>query len=256
MRFHAVQTNPIWEQPIENRAAIAQTIAVLAPERDDFLVLPELCETGFTMNSALAANDDSVAWWSNLALIHRVWLQCGIARRQANGEIANTATIFDPSGNEVGHYCKTFLFTQSGEQHAYCRGSGPKVFDCGGIRIAPMICYDLRFPELWRHAGLEGAEVFTLGACWPAARLAQKHSLITARALENQAWVVAVNRTGDEPKTSYAGGSTIVDFVGITHGVCGNEVGTLTHSIDIDALRTFRESSNTLSDIQPRFLGR
>ncbi len=256
MRFHAVQTNPIWEQPLANRAAIAAAIDALTPARDDFIVLPELCETGFTMNSALAARDDSVAWWSTLAKSRHVWLQCGIARRQSSGAVANTATLFDPSGAEVGHYCKTFLFTPSGEHKAYGAGSAPCVFDCAGIRVAPMICYDLRFPELWRHAALDGAEVFTLQACWPAARLVQKHALIAARAIENQAWVVAANRTGDEPNTTYAGGSTIVDFVGTTHALCADEPGVLTHSIDINALRSFRKSSSALSDIQPRLLGR
>ncbi len=256
MRFHAVQTNPIWEQPHANRAAIAAAIDVLAPARDDFIVLPELCETGFTMNSGLAATGDSVAWGSQLAQSHNIWLQCGIARRQPSGEIANTSTIFDPSGAEVGHYCKTFLFTPAGEHHAYCAGTGPRVFECGGVRIAPMICYDLRFPELWRHAVLDGAEVFTLQACWPAARLAQKHALITARAIENQAWVVAANRTGNEPTTAYAGGSTIVDYVGTTHAIGASQPCVLTHSIDMDALRSFRKSSNALSDIRPGFLGR
>lgn len=256
MRFHAVQTNPIWEQPLANRAAIADALDLLAPQRDDFIVLPELCETGFTMNSTLAAASDSVAWGSQLARTRQIWLQCGIARRHPGGGIANTSTFFDPSGAEVGHYCKTFLFTPTGEHHSYCAGSGPRVFDCDGIRVAPMICYDLRFPELWRHAVLDGAEVFTLQACWPAARLSQKHALITARAIENQAWVVAANRTGNEPTTAYAGGSTIVDFVGATQKLCESEPGVLTHSIDIDALRSFRKTSNSLSDIRPRLLGR
>ncbi len=256
MRFHAVQTDPAWEQPLANRTATARAINALAPAKGDFVVLPELCETGFTMESALAAQDDSVEWWSNFAKSTGVWLQCGIARRQPSGGIANTATIFDPSGVEVGCYRKTFLFTPSGEHRNYRAGTGAQVFDCAGVRIAPMICYDLRFPELWRHAVVSGAEVFTLGACWPAARLQQKHAMIAARAIENQAWIVAANRTGEEPTTSYAGGSTIVDFLGVTQKICGAEVGALTHELDLAALRSFRTSSSALSDIQPRLLGR
>ena len=255
MRFHAIQTSPVWEDHDANRALIARAIEALAPAPRDFVVLPELCETGFSMNSTLAARDDSIAWGSHLAQSAKIWLQCGIARRQPHGGVANTATLFSPEGREHGCYCKTFLFTPAGEHHSYSPGNGPCVFECDDVRIAPMICYDLRFPELWRHAMLDGAEIFTLGACWPCARLAQKHALIAARAIENQSWIVAANRTGSEPTTNYCGGSTIVDSTGIVHALCGVDPGSASHDIDIKALRAFRESSNALSDTQRHFLG-
>lgn len=255
MRFHAIQTNPIWEQPLPNRAEIELALQQCSAHEGDFVVLPELCETGFTMRSDIAATADSVQWGSQVAKFHKIWLQCGLARRQPNGGIANTATIFSPDGSEVGHYCKTFLFTPAGEDRSYVAGSGPKVFDCGGVRVAPMICYDLRFPELWRHALLGGAEIFTMSACWPALRLHQKHAMVASRAIENQAWVIATNRTGNEPTTQYSGGSRIVDFVGETKAFCGNDPSFISHEIDFQELRAFREKFKVISDIQRKFLG-
>ncbi len=255
MRFHAIQTDPIWEDPLPNRTAIERALDVCAPNEGEFVVLPELCETGFSMRSDLAAHPGSVAWGSRLAKTHRIWLQCGIARVHPDGGIANTATIFDPSGSEVGVYEKTFLFTPGGEHLAYRPGLGAVVIDCAGVRIAPMICYDLRFPELWRLALLAGAEVFTVGACWPMARLAQKHAMIASRAIENQAWIVSANRTGDEPSTRYSGGSTIVDFEGATKALLGSHIGFISQEIDLNELRSYRAKFRVISDIQEKFLG-
>ena len=255
MRFHVIQSDPTWESPAPSRAGVEAIIATCSAALGDFVVLPELCETGFTMRSDIASTADSVEWGSGLAKKHQIWLQCGIARPHSEGGIANTATIFAPDGTEVGQYRKTFLFTPGGEDRAYRRGSGPVVLDCGGVRVAPMICYDLRFPELWRHAFLAGAEVFTLGACWPAKRLAQKHALIAARAIENQAWVVAANRTGDEPNTHYSGGSTIVDYVGTTKSLLTDAISSTSQEIDMEELRAFRKNFSVISDVQKKFLG-
>jgi predicted amidohydrolase len=255
MRFHAIQTNPIWEQPLPNRAEITRALQECLPQPGDFVVLPELCETGFTMRSNLAATSDSAEWGAGVAKSHKIWLQCGLARRQPDGGIANTATIFSPDGSEVVQYRKCFLFTPGGEDRSYSPGSGPVVFDCGGVKIAPMICYDLRFPELWRHALLCGAEIFTLSACWPALRLRQMHAMLASRAIENQSWVIAANRTGHEPSTQYSGGSTIVDFLGETKALCASDPSFISHEIDVDELRTFRAKFKVISDIQRKFLG-
>lgn len=255
MRFHAIQTDPHWENPPANRADIEIALERCAPAAGDFVILPELCETGFTMNSDLAARDDSVEWWSTLARTRNIFVQCGIACRNSGGAIFNTATIFAPDGSQIGQYRKVFLFSPSGEDRSYCPGEGAVVIDCAGIRVAPMICYDLRFPELWRHALLGGAEVFTMSACWPTLRLHQKHAMLASRAIENQAWVVACNRTGDEPTAQYSGGSTIVDFSGATKAMCGSDASFISHEIDLAEARALRGKFKVISDIQRKFLG-
>lgn len=255
MRFHALQTNPQWERISENRAAIRAALKAQRPERGDLVVLPELCETGFTMRTDVAAAPDSAAWMGELAKDHGIFLQAGIARKVGGGT-ANTATVFAPSGEEIGCYSKVFLFSPGGEQRAYAPGNRPVVIDCGGVRIAPAICYDLRFPELFRHALLAGAELFTFSACWPSARLHQKRAMLIARALENQAAIVACNRTGSEPTIVYSGGSVILDHVGNEIASIGAEADTMVSAdIDIAALRSFRSSFPVASDIRRALLG-
>ena len=255
MRFHALQTNPQWERIPENRSAIVAALEARKPATGDLVVLPELCETGFTMRADLAAAPDSVAWMGRLAKRLGIFLQAGIARKVAGGT-ANTATVFSPSGDEIGCYRKVFLFCPGGEHRAYVAGNGPVVIDCDGVRIAPMICYDLRFPEVFRHALLNGAELFTFSACWPAARLDQKRAMLIARALENQAAIVACNRTGSEPTINYSGGSVILDNVGNELAAAAAETDAmLSADIDLGALRAFRSSFPVTSDIRRSFLG-
>jgi len=255
MRFHALQTNPKWEQVSENRSAIRSALDGKRPERGDLVILPELCETGFTMRADIAAAPDSAEWMGQLAKDHGIFLQAGIARKVVGG-IANTATVFAPTGEEIGCYSKVFLFAPGGEHRAYSPGNGPVVIDCGGIRIAPIICYDLRFPELFRHALIAGAEVFSVSSCWPSARLHQKRAMLIARALENQSAIVACNRTGSEPTIVYSGGSVILDHVGNEIAAIGSESDTmLSADIDIAALRAFRVSFPVASDIRRSLLG-
>jgi len=255
MRFHALQTNPKWERISENRSAIRSALDTQRPAPGDLVVLPELCETGFTMRAELAAAPDSTEWMGQLAKDHGIFLQAGIARR-VEGGTANTATVFAPTGEEIGCYSKVFLFTPGGEHRAYSPGNGPVVIDCAGVRIAPMICYDLRFPELFRHALMSGAEVFTFSACWPSARLHQKRAMLIARALENQAAIVASNRTGSEPTIVYSGGSVILDHVGNELASVKAESDTMTSAdIDIAGLRAFRASFPVASDIRRSLLG-
>lgn len=255
MRVHALQPDPVWEDHGASRVRIQQLLEAVRPNPGDIVVLPELSEVGFTLNSAIAARDDSLGWGSGLARNYQIWLQLGVARRESSGGVSNTATIFDPGGNEVGVYRKVFLFSPSGEDKAYEAGRGPVVVDCDGIRIAPMICYDLRFPELWRRATLMGAELFTIGACWPTVRQHHWHAMLRARAIENQAWVAASNRTGKELKSDCFGGSCIVDHDGATRAHEGSCVGCASTELDIEAARAWRKKLAVLSDIRGEFLG-
>ena len=121
--------------------------------------------------------------------------------------------------------------------------------------VAPLICYDLRFPELWRLAALAGAEVCTIGASWPDPRQHHWRALIIARAIENQAYVVAVNRTGNDPHCAYAGGSIIVSPMGEVLAEANDRPAMLTAQLDLPALRTWRAEFPVLRDIHRDLLG-
>ncbi len=118
-----------------------------------------------------------------------------------------------------------------------------------------LICYDLRFPELWRLAAIAGTEVFTIGASWPAARRHHWRQLLIARAIENQAFVVAANRIGDDPHLSYAGGSMVVSPTGEILAEAGDHEAVLRARLDLASLREWRRDFPALSDLHRDLLG-
>ena len=129
------------------------------------------------------------------------------ARRRGRNE----AVAFGPDGSETARYCKLHPFSYAGETDHYAPGAEVVTFDWEGITVAPLICYDLRFPEAFRAAVRKGAELYAVIANWPEPREQHWAALLDARAIENQAYVLGVNRVGSDPNTAYAGRSRIID---------------------------------------------
>jgi omega-amidase len=209
-----------WHDPETSLARLASVVERAAGAGADLLVLPEMCTTGFTMEPERYAeplDGPSAARLSELARRHRIALLAGLATREADGDGSaacyNSALLLAPDGERIGEYRKQRLYAHAGEDRHYRPGMGPRVFQLGGVRIAPFICYDLRFPELFREAGPE-ADVLVVIANWPVARRAHWDVLVRARAIENQCYVVAVNRTGSGGGLEYDGGSAAYDPMG------------------------------------------
>jgi omega-amidase len=146
---------------------------------------------------------------STLAAIHDVWLMAGIAMRSDEG-YTNVAAVFNPEGSLVATYAKQRLFTFAGEDEHYLAGIIPVVIDIDGVRVSPFVCYDLRFPELFRGAA-PWSDLIVVIANWPAARRPHWDALLPARAIENLAYVAGVNRTGIADGITYDGGSAAYD---------------------------------------------
>jgi predicted amidohydrolase len=119
--------------------------------------------------------------------------------------------MFDCTGKEIARYCKQQPFTLGGERDHFVAGSKSVTAICGEFSLTPFICYDLRFPELFRPAIADGTQVIAVIANWPQSRIAHWTALLRARAIENQAYVVGVNRCGNDPRLAYPGCSIIVD---------------------------------------------
>lgn len=258
MHVAAVQHDIDWEDPAGTRRRI---LALLdrAAASTEFLLLPELCETGFSLDldvvADLAADGrSSVAWAAECARERRTHMQIGHAVRARDGRGLNRATIVAPDGSTVGHYDKIHPFTFGDEQSVYAPGRQLQVFRCGEFRVCPLICYDLRFPEIWRHAARAGAEVFTIGASWPARRQHHWRSLLIARAIENQAFVVACNRVGRDPSHEYAGGSMVISPFGDVLAEGDADAGLIDATLDRAALLEWRRTFPALDDLQPRWL--
>lgn len=255
MRFAAVQFDMVWEDKAANHATMQRMIDEAELPAGSFVLLPELGDTGFSFNLDRIVDDHSLAWARQLAASRRIWLQHGFAEHGPDGKGRNCAAIVNPDGEVVGLYRKVHPFTFSREGEHYNAGEELLVRCCDEAAVCPLICYDLRFPELWRLGALEGAEVFTIGASWPAARQQHWRSLLIARAIENQAYIVAVNRTGSDPHLSYAGGSIIISPQGEVLAEADDAPTVIQADLDMPALRKWRSTFPALRDIHRELLG-
>ncbi len=255
MRVAAVQFDIAWEDKPANHRRLDELLddANLAP--DTFVLLPELGDTGFSFNLNAIVDDQSLDWAINCARVRQIWLQAGFARRGDDGRGRNVAAIISPDGDVLADYEKLHPFSFGKEADHFSGGDRLSLARCGDATVCPLICYDLRFPEAWRLGALAGADVFTIGASWPAARQHHWRTLQIARAIENQAYVVAVNRTGSDPHIKYVGGSIIVSPMGDILAEAGDEEIVLTAELDLPALDRWRANFPALVDIRRDLLG-
>ena len=218
-----------WHDPETSLRRAEELVLRSTAAAADLVVLPEMCTTGFTMESAEQSeslNGDSARRLAELARAHEIYLLAGIATREGEGGqegFYNSALLFDPSGEVIAHYRKQKLFVYAREQHHYSAGEAPVVVEVKGVRLAPFICFDLRYPELFRAVAPE-VDAMLLIANWPAARRPHWDILTRARAIENQCYFVAVNRVGKGGGIEYDGGSVAFDPWGERLGGAGDVV--------------------------------
>jgi len=260
MQIHGFQTDIAWEDPGENFARIASMVEAALPDggnigsegREGILVFPEMATTGFTMRSETHTPESEAAacdFFGGLARERGAWVVAGIGAIDAtNGRAANEALCFDPSGAVAARYRKQRPFTPAGESQHYLRGDSPVVFALGPWKVALLICYDLRFPEPFRSAVALGADLFIVVANWPAARVAHWTTLLRARAIENQACVLGVNRCGADPNLPYPGASLLVDCQGRTLGELDDAPGVLSAELDHGSVAAWRRDFPALRD--------
>lgn len=189
-------------------------------------------------------------YFSGLALKYSSHVVAGIPVRDNSGKGLNAAVVFSPSGEELCRYRKIHLFPLAGEGEHYLPGTEPVLFDWGPWKATPVICYDLRFPELFRIAARQGANLFVVIANWPASREEHWITLLRARAIENQAYVAGVNRCGTDPNLAYSGASLIVDPKGQIMARAGSDPECLSAHLDKEELDSWRQTFPALSDIR------
>jgi len=217
-----IQTDLYWEDPVSNRKMFEEKIASI-PDDVDLIVLPEMFTTGFTMkpeNMLLSENEGSLDWMKQIAQEHQVAL-VGSIIFQENGKFFNRLYFTAPEGDIVS-YDKKHTFTLAGEDEVYEAGTKKVIFEYKGFKICPMICYDLRFPVWSRN--VEDYDILIFVANWPKKRVNAWDTLLKARAIENMAYCVGVNRTGkDGLDFEYPGHSAVYDVLGQTLAFSKNE---------------------------------
>ncbi len=222
------------------------------------IVLPEMFASGFSMHVdeiAETADGPTNRFLAELAVEKQCYVVGGVVARAADGRGRNQAAVYDPTGREIGRYDKLHPFSFGQESRHYSGGEDIVLVDCGLWRVAPLVCYDLRFPEIFRHAAQRGATLLVVIANWPAPRVNHWRQLLIARAIENQAYVVGVNRCGNDPQLAYPGSSLIIDPRGEILTQLDKRPGLLTATLDLAGLEAYRRQFPALADIRPEFLG-
>lgn len=251
MRAHLVQLDIRWHDPAANFAAVERLLDGARVDPGDFILLPEMFDTGFSMDTALTADREgrTLAFLQRLAEDFGTFVQGGRTIHPCHCTLAsNVMTTFDPTGKSITEYAKRKLFPLGTEPTKIAPGTRGTTWawqsqpqsqtqsqdqsQAQSLAVCPLICYDLRFPELFREGLRNGAECFALGACWLEGRHAHWKPLLLARAIENQAFILAVNRTGRDPNSRYLGGSIAIDPKGLVLGELDDREAVL--SIDLD----------------------
>jgi omega-amidase len=260
MRVYCCQYAMEWENPPGNWGKVAGLLAGEAGETlepGSLVVLPELFDTGFSMRAPELARSypgQAESFLRELAISRAVYVLAGVAVQSAKGRGGNQAVVFSTKGELLARYTKTFPFTPGGEHAVFDGGAGPVLFAWEDCLVAPFVCYDLRFPEIQRLAVRRGAELLVFVASWPSTRAAHWLKLLQARAIENQCYVVGVNRVGTDPFHSYSGNSIVVNPFGEIVADALGEEGVLGCNLDLAGLREYRQKLPFLRDIRPEFL--
>ncbi len=218
MHLHALQLDSIWEDKAANFAKVRALLAAEPPLPGSLIVLPEMFATGFSCDLTTTlepTGGETERFFQEIAAQWQCAVLGGVVTTGPNGMGHNQALAMAPDGTELARYTKIRPFSLGGESEVHAPGSSPVVFDWQGIKVAPLVCYDLRFPELARAALSQGAELLIYIAAWPARRIQHWLTLLQARAIENQAYVLGVNRCGQEPSASYCGRTALADPHGI-----------------------------------------
>jgi omega-amidase len=256
MKVSIFQLDIAWEDKPTTHKRVLSMLERMPPERGTLLVLPEMFATGFSMDVAKIVEDTggpSHKFVSEIARRFGVHVIAGVVTRSPDGRGSNDAILVDASGTERLRYRKMHPFRQ--ELEHYAKGDAPITIDFEGFKLCPLVCYDLRFPEVFRHAAhRHRAELFVVIANWPNMREHHWTTLLQARAIENQAYVVGVNRAGVDPKFTYSGRSLIIDPHGKTLADAGNGESLVIADLDVDVVRNWRRDFPALPDIREGFV--
>ncbi len=219
LKLALVQTELYWENPTANRAMLEEKIWQIE-EEVDLIILPEMFTTGFSMNPekyAEVAGTDTFKWMLQLASQRKATLM-GSVMVKDKGTFVNRLYVVNADGT-ASFYDKRHLFSLAGEDKDYTPGASKIIVEVKGWKIMPLICYDLRFP-VWSRSQTTADKLYEYDAVvyvanWPSPRINAWDTLLQARAIENIAYSVGVNRFGsDESGHSYPGHSAVYDYAG------------------------------------------
>ncbi|RED60383.1 carbon-nitrogen family hydrolase [Cohnella lupini] len=258
LRIALVQMNIVAGNPDANFAKMEARLkeAAASSPKPDLIVLPEMWNTGYALTEIQVLADPdgrrTKEVISDFCRKHGISVLAGsIAQLRAEG-VTNTVHVFDRTGAEVSEYSKIHLFQLMNEHLHLESGDKLGTFDLEGIPAAVMICYDIRFPELARKLALDGAQILFVPAEWPHPRLHHWRTLLQARAIENQMYVVSCNTVGDSGGSSFFGHSMVIDPWGEVLAEAEEEETILVAEIDLGLVNEVRGRIPVFADRRPK----
>jgi omega-amidase len=256
MQIVACQLDIAWEDKPASHERSRALLAAAPIKPGALVILPEMFATGFSMHVSTIAESDDGPTHLFLAGLARELQSCvigGVVTRGPDGRGRNQAVVFDSAGREIARYSKMHPFSFAGETKHYEAGASIVTFPWQEFSVAPFVCYDLRFPEIFRRAVRSGAELMVVIANWPQPRQEHWLALLRARAIENQCYVAGVNRAGADPHVPYGGHSLIVGPRGETVAEAGPGPEALLAEIDRAPLVEYRRQFPALDDMRGEF---
>lgn len=245
MKLRILQHDIVWGRPAENRERLGRQIA--AHPGADLYVLTEMWTTGFDVHPEGLAEGDgaSLRWMQETARLHGAAIAGSVAVEEG-GRFYNRLYFVKPDGT-VEQYDKRHLFTYGGEDRSYTRGDRRTVVEWRGVRFLLTVCYDLRFPVWMRCRGDYDAIICV--ANWPTARTGAWETLLRARAIENQCYVVGVNRVGADPNCQYCGASAVIHPYGHAVAECERDREDSAEALlDMEGLEAFRKKFPAINE--------
>ena len=250
MKVTILQLNISWGNPEENIKK-AEKLMMQAPD-SDLYVLPEMWSTGFETEPFGIAEDETnckaLSWMKQTAQEYGCAI-CGSLAISQNGIFRNRHYFVDGKKGTVSYYDKHHLFRYGGEDRYYEPGVEHTIVNYMGFRLLLLTCYDLRFPVWSRYASQLQYDAIIIVANWPESRQNAWHILTRSRAIENQAYLIACNRVGNDAYSHYRGMSAVISPIGKTLAACpANEPSTTSFSLDLVSIRQKREKFQVLED--------
>jgi len=254
LKVALISLNQEWEDKPHNLARCEALLGQAASQGAELVIFPEMTLTGFSMNTAKTAEafEDSYTLESfrQMAIKHRLAIVFG-AVFHAGRKAANTLIHMSAFGEIIAQYTKLHPFTFAGEDQFFVHGNALVIAEMDGCKIGYSICYDLRFPEIY-SAMAKSCKVIINIANWPKRRVEHWRSLLQARAIENQVFMVGVNRIGrDGNDLEYEKSTYVYDANGQQLVPLLSEPEIDIFEVDIEALDAFKKQFNTVCDRLP-----
>lgn len=249
--------NIAFGDPEKNYEMAEKMIREASVNHPDVLVLPELWTTGYDLTNLDRIADENsertIAFFQEMAKKYQVSFVGGSVANKTDSGVENTLIIINKTGELVHKYSKLHLFKLMDEHLYLSAGQAQGLFSLFERLFAGFICYDIRFPEWIRSHTAKGAEALFVVAEWPMPRVAHWRALLIARAIENQCYVIACNRSGTDPKNHFAGHSMIIDPWGEIVAEADDSQTILTAEIDLNKTQEVRAMIPVFSDRKPEF---